>query len=393
MRGVLIIPSWYGSAQLPMAGSFFKDQASLACEHYDVRLLLVRRTVYGRRTPHRWIVPRLWGPQLASFKTRADSDGLVVHHAEFDVAGRWVPVDEVALAAEARQILGHSVMAGWRPELIHCHGATPAGCLGAALAAQLHVPLVVTEHQHIIRDYYPADEWPAAKRVYERASKVAAVSTFQRQMMLMNGAPCDPVVIGNLVDDVVFRCVPPSIEQNGIRILFVGLASPLKDYPTFIRALRCLRGLTSDSIEVKVVCADVPSAQREVSAQFHSLCADISVQFLGSVSRAGMAELCGWSTVVVSTSVAETFGVSVCEALACGRPVVTTASGGVSDFVRDGWNGFIVPIGAAELVAQRICDVAAGRLTASSREQRAAVVASYGRVAFFAKLGELYGPP
>lgn len=376
-----------------MAGSFFKDQAALAGEVYDVRLLLVQRIVYGRRAPHRWTIPRLLGPQLAAFETSADSDGIVIHRAKFEIADRWAASDEVSLAAEGRQVLAQILKAGWRPDVIHCHGAVPAGCLGAALAAALNVPLVVTEHQHIIRDYYPSDEWPAAKRVYARAEKVAAVSTFQRQMMLMNGAPCDPVVIGNLVDELAFPHASPAKEGEVLRILFVGLASPLKDYPTFFRALQRLRLLTRDSIEVGIVCADIPAARDAIASHAHSFEGEIQVEVIGVASRARMAELFAWSTLLVSTSVAETFGVAVCEALVCGRPVVTTASGGVADFVLDGWNGFITPIGDLDLIAHRICDVATSNLTAGPLEWRAAIVSAYGREAFLAKLMGLYGGP
>ena len=37
--------------------------------------------------------------------------------------------------------------------------------------------------------------------------------------------------------------------------------------------------------------------------------------------------------VIISTSKIETFGMALAEAIACGRPVITTESGGVADFV------------------------------------------------------------
>lgn len=390
MKRVLVIPSWYASAELPFAGTFFREQALLVRSHYDIRLLLVKRHVRGRRTPHLWLRPRLVGPMLSAFDVQKDSDGLMIHRAEFEIADRRHLDDDSQNATEARHVIEALQSHGWLPDTIHCHCAVPPGSIGEPIARKLGVQLVVTEHQHLIRQYFSPDEWQAACAVYGRAAKVAAVSEFERQMMLMNGAPCDPVVIGNLVDENAFPLAPHPGVEGSIRLLFVGLASPLKDYETFFRALSRLNELTSAPLAVRIVCADRPAARAKIAEQALQHAGRSAIEIISSADRRRMSELIHWSTMLVSTSIAETFGVAVCEALMCGRPVVTTASGGVSDFVVDGWNGYIVRIGDAESVARRICDAVDGRLGASPEQVRAAIIARYGRAAFSAKLAALY---
>ena len=45
------------------------------------------------------------------------------------------------------------------------------------------------------------------------------------------------------------------------------------------------------------------------------------------------------------------------EAAACRCPIVATRCGGTEDYVRDGENGFLVPVGDARMMADRILDV------------------------------------
>jgi glycosyltransferase involved in cell wall biosynthesis len=77
---------------------------------------------------------------------------------------------------------------------------------------------------------------------------------------------------------------------------------------------------------------------------------------------------------VVLTSVNEGTPVSIIEALAAGRPVVTTDVGGVGDVVRDGVDGYLVDVGDADAMASRLAEIAgdpelAARLGASGRSR------------------------
>jgi glycosyltransferase involved in cell wall biosynthesis len=51
---------------------------------------------------------------------------------------------------------------------------------------------------------------------------------------------------------------------------------------------------------------------------------------------------------------AETMGRVLCEASACGLPVVSTASGGIPSVIQDGWNGLLAAPGSAADLAAKI---------------------------------------
>lgn len=390
MKRVLVIPSWYPSGENPNVGVFFQDQARLSRSLCDTRVMVARRKVWGRRSLFTWARTRCFGPKLAAIAVTCDAEGLPVTTMDFDIADRWDPLDAGELEAEARLAVTALDESGWRPDIVHCHCAVPAGVLGLHIAKRLNIPLVVSEHQHIIFDYFSQDEWTAAKSVYVNATLVGAVSEFQRQMLLMNGAKVDPIVIGNLVDDQVFSLADENVNESEIRLVFIGLASPLKDYDTFFRAIGRLRALANRDVIVKIVCADTPQRLEKLRARASAELSGAQMEFISSASPQDVARQLAWSNMLVSTSIAETFGVAVCEALMCGRPVVTTASGGVSDFVTSGFNGFVVQIGDAEAIAHRILDVIGGRLGANPLAIRSSVFGKYGREAFLKKLASLY---
>jgi len=60
------------------------------------------------------------------------------------------------------------------------------------------------------------------------------------------------------------------------------------------------------------------------------------------------------SAVFVSSSASESFGKVLVEANACGKPVVSTATTGAKEIIQDGVNGFLVPIGDAKALADKI---------------------------------------
>jgi starch synthase len=60
------------------------------------------------------------------------------------------------------------------------------------------------------------------------------------------------------------------------------------------------------------------------------------------------------SDVLVLPSFSEGFGLVVTEALACGLPVIVTPNVGASDLIRDGKDGFVVPVASAEAIADRL---------------------------------------
>jgi glycosyltransferase involved in cell wall biosynthesis len=114
------------------------------------------------------------------------------------------------------------------------------------------------------------------------------------------------------------------------------------------------------------------------------------VDFLGLLTAPQVrAEMEAGDAFVLASDV-ETFGVVVIEALACGRPVVVTASGG-PDHLVTAENGLLIPTGDRSALREALT---AMRRTAGRYDRpaiRAAALSLYGPEAFARRFAEIVG--
>jgi glycosyltransferase involved in cell wall biosynthesis len=76
------------------------------------------------------------------------------------------------------------------------------------------------------------------------------------------------------------------------------------------------------------------------------------INLLGAVPRAEIHQQFAWADIFLLPSICEGSATACYEALSFGLPVITTANTG--SVVRDGVDGFIVPIRNAEAISERI---------------------------------------
>jgi rhamnosyl/mannosyltransferase len=139
-------------------------------------------------------------------------------------------------------------------------------------------------------------------------------------------------------DAIVRRAAEIRSEANEPFVLFVGRLVPYKGVDVLLEAMAGLNAVT-------VIVGDGPLRPR-LEALAHELGVSNRVKFLGSVADAELAALYSACSVFVLPSVTrqEAFGVVQLEAMAAGRPVVSTDLGtGVGWVNRHGETGYVVP--------------------------------------------------
>ena len=114
-----------------------------------------------------------------------------------------------------------------------------------------------------------------------------------------------------------------------------------------------------------------------------------SVTFIGSVPL--VEEILVGADLFLLPSETESFGLAALEALSCEVPVIATAVGGLPEVVRDGENGYLLPVGDIESMAAAAIGLLedekkrrrfgeAGRRWALERFEESAVVSRYRRI-------------
>lgn len=78
------------------------------------------------------------------------------------------------------------------------------------------------------------------------------------------------------------------------------------------------------------------------------------VVFTGTVLHNDMPTLLQNYDVMVFPSLGEGFALSIVEAMACGLPVIASCNTGVNDYIRDLYNGFIIPIQDSKSIAEKM---------------------------------------
>jgi glycosyltransferase involved in cell wall biosynthesis len=177
-------------------------------------------------------------------------------------------------------------------------------------------------------------------------------------------------VIHNGVDLEEFARSPMPPE-DGPRVAVVANLHPYKRHDVFLRAFRLL---LDDVPEARATLA----GQGVERARLERLAADLglgsSVTFAGQISDP--RPIVAASHVVALTSEHEGFPNALLEAMAQGRPVVSTRVGGVPELVRDGEDGFLTSGDPAEIAARirsLLLDPALrDRMGSSARERAAA---------------------
>ena len=144
------------------------------------------------------------------------------------------------------------------------------------------------------------------------------------------------------VDHGVFRHYD-TVNQLGATptVLFAGRLSYEKRPHV---ALLAARELSLRGVKAKFVIAGDGPMRKKLESMAHGL----DVTFLGRVNdRQELAMLMSSSTVAISPSPLETFGLSILEILACGTPVVVANSGAGMEIVDSGCGEVAKPTGSA----------------------------------------------
>lgn len=157
------------------------------------------------------------------------------------------------------------------------------------------------------------------------------------------GTRTDRVSVGRPgIDLRIYAAPSQKTISPDVRALFVGHNFQLKGLAVALRTLALAGGATT----LTIAGGDDPSPWRRFAARLGV--AD-RVRFLGVVPTDTMVSLYQQSDVLLHPAAYDPFPRAGLEALACGCPVITTSTCGLSEVLSEGEDGWVV--GAADVVA------------------------------------------
>ncbi|NUU05472.1 glycogen synthase [Leifsonia sp. C5G2] len=246
-------------------------------------------------------------------------------------------------------------------DIVHSHTWYANGA--GHLAKLLHgVPHVLTAHSlEPLRPWkaeqlgggYRVSSW-IEKTAFEAADTVIAVSDGMRRDILASYPTLDPTKVVTIYNGIDLERWQPLRDDDRARalgidperpaVIFVGRITRQKGLPYLLRAARMLPP------EVQVIlCAGAPDTP-EILAEVTGLVEQLQSERDGVVwidrllPNDELRIALTASTVFVCPSIYEPLGIVNLEAMACGLPVVGTATGGIPEVIVDRVTGRLVPI-------------------------------------------------
>jgi polysaccharide biosynthesis protein PelF len=282
--------------------------------------------------------------------------------------GDQLPQPTVADALTTVRLIEHYLrpLAAPPPSVDVCHAAANGLSALTALAckARYGTPFVLTEHGIYLRERYlstgPGTHTHHVRSVllqffkllcaaaYDAADVIAPGSEYNRQWEEVNGAA--PGKIHPIYNGVAADAFPIAHQEPDVpTVTWVGRIDPLKDIETLLRAFAKVRASIPDA-RLRIFGA-TPEGNEAYAARCALLLDELDLTtaatFEGRVASVVDAYHAGH--VVALTSISEGFPYALIEAMATGRPTVSTDVGGVREAAGDA--GSVVPPRNPEAVA------------------------------------------
>jgi len=282
-------------------------------------------------------------------------------------------------------------MAWGKPDIIHAHAVLPGGWVAVNLGRKYGIPVVLTEHSgpfsvHLQSKYQQC----LVRETLTQVNRIIAVSpALARQIQTFHN-PVQIEVVGNVIKTDFFvplRDATIDSPHPRTRFLSVAILKKEKGLRYLVEAIHLLaqQGLTSFEL---LIGGDGPS--RPVLEQMvRKLSLSNWCSFLGLLTQAEVKYWMQQCDVFVLPSLGETFGVVLGEAMACGKPVITTRCGG-SEFVMTKETGMLVDVENPVALANAMDEFISRRVTFNPNVIRQSVSERFGEEIFLRNISSIY---
>ena len=266
----------------------------------------------------------------------------------------------------------------FKPDIVHTH-ASKAGTIGRLAASACNVKLIVhTFHGHVFHSYFNktiSNVIIAIERfLAKKTNTIIAISDLQKKELvdIYKIAPSNKVVTIPLG----FNLEKYAVDQDKKRIIFrtkygftadeiiigiIGRIVPVKNHNMFVEIASKIKRDSGKNIKFAIIgdgdslpLIEMKAIQLGLTYSYFVIHPKKSADIVVTSWETEIDQVLAGLDIVVLTSFNEGTPVSLIEAMAAKRPVVSTNVGGVEDIITHGENGFLTLINDVDTFANYV---------------------------------------
>ena len=320
---IFILPSWYKTKQKPGNCIFIYEQAQALRNRGNEVVVLNVAPVSVKEC------------RLATHKIQKSNDnGIKTYYTEIlsfypsKLRAVYVKQFETALMS----LLTEAIHDFGKPDVLYAHFSYPAGYIGTKISKRIQVPIVVEEHYSALMEKdIDRKLIPYIRETAKNCQSFLCVSSGLKTAVesIVDQKLDNIYVVSNMINSC-FSFIPERKTESFVFFSLGGLIKR-KRFDLLIDAF-CEEFSHSEKVSLRIAGS---GEEYENLNKMIMIRGDNRIKLLGQIDRNQTLYEYANCNCFVLASQAETYGLVYREALAVGRPIITTKHGG---FDNDNWH-------------------------------------------------------
>lgn len=331
---ILVIADIYPSKENPVSGVFIKEQVEQLKKHHIVSVMVINRIFI--RVASGAFLRYIFRKAFNADKAREEGVFRVEYPVFILFAKPLHIFNGICACLTAFAKLKNT---GFRPELIYTYKTFPAGYIGWKIGKRLELPVVNMEFQGPFAGYF--NEPRLGAKVIKTINNIAYTiyTAFQLTELQSFGARPEKLRLGYFGVDTdkffldlnEYKNRLLEIKAGRVKLLVISRLEENKGIRYLIEAMEMLRK-EFPYIQLSII-GPMDEGGEALLELIGSKNMGAHILYSGACNNEELPAVIAKHDILVSPSLYETFGVTIIEALSCGKPVVATKCGGPEETV------------------------------------------------------------